>query len=216
MATVKFSGALRDNIIRNAEQLFTSKIEAAVKEYDNSWGEKIIDRAYTPFMQDVNKLPRNWFHWTDEATSSMVAGVKLDSAIKFKFSESKPVPVQHLNTSGHAPISFNRDAYYISNMNTDDDPIFEDIKTEVLAYKNKITLIKEKRDKFVSGVRELIYAHSTLAPALAVWKPLWDLLPDETKTRHMEKVERVKAEKAELAANLDALTATFVASKIGG
>jgi hypothetical protein len=46
MATVKFSGALRDNIIRNAEQLFTSKIEAAVKEYDNSWGEKLIDRGF--------------------------------------------------------------------------------------------------------------------------------------------------------------------------
>lgn len=215
MATVKFSGALRDNIIRNAEQLFRDKIEAAVKDYDNSWGEKLIDRAYAPYMQDINKLPKEWFHWTDEASSSLIAGVKLDTPIKFKFSEHKPVPVQHLNASAHAPIGFNKDSYYISHMNTDDDPMFEDIKAEVLAYKNKITLLTERKNSFVSGVRELIFAHNTLAPALAAWKPLWDLLPDMTKQRHMEKVDRVKAEKAELAANLDALTATFVASKIG-
>lgn len=216
MATVKFSGALRDNIIRSAEQLFSSKIEAAIKEFDNSWGERLLDLAHAKFIPDINRLPREWFHWTDEANTNMVAGVRLDHSIKFKFSTFKPVPVTALDKNGHAPISFSKDSYYVSSMQTFDDPMFEDIKTEVLAYKNKITLLTERRDKFINGVRELIYAHNTLAPALAVWKPLWDLLPDETKARHLEKVDRVKAERAELSANLDALTATFVASKIGG
>jgi hypothetical protein len=215
MATVKFSGALRDSIIRNAELLFANKIDAAVKDYDNSWGEKLIDLAYAPYKKDISKLPRSWFYWAEEANSQIVAGVKLDNQIKFKFSEPKPVPPTDLSKTDLAPITFVKESYYVSSMSTFEDPMFEDIKTEVLAYKNKITLLMERKNSFVSGVRELIYTHNTLAPALAVWKPLWDLLPDETKARHLEKVDRVKAEKSELSANLDALTATFVASKIG-
>ena len=60
MATVKFSGELRDNIIRNAESLFTGKIEAAIKEFDNEWGDKVFERGFEPFMETINKLPMSW------------------------------------------------------------------------------------------------------------------------------------------------------------
>jgi len=100
-------------------------------------------------------------------------------------------------------------------MEVEDVPMFEDIKTEVLAYKNKITILIERKAKFVNGVKELICAHSTLAPALKAWQPLWDLLPDTAKVRHNSKVERNAKVDVQLAADLNALTATIVASKIG-
>jgi hypothetical protein len=215
MATVKFSGELRNSIMNNAEALFRGKIEAAAKDYDNNWGERIFALGHQPFMETINKLPRQWFNWTDEVNCRVIAGVRLDQNIKFKFSTPVPVPTADLHKAEVSPISIYKDAYYISTMEVDDVPMFADIKTEVIAYKNKITLLTERKDKFVSGVRELIYAHSSLAPALKAWQPLWDLLPDETKVRHNTKVERNAKVDIQLAADLNALTATIVASKIG-
>lgn len=215
MATVKFSGELRDNIIRNAESLFTGKIEAAIKEFDNEWGDKVFERGFEPFMETINKLPREWFHWTDEVNCRVLAGVRLDQQVKFRLSKQVPIPTADLHKTGHSVISIYKDAYYISTMEVEDAPMFEDIKTEVLAYKNKITILTERKAKFVNGVKELICAHSTLAPALKAWQPLWDLLPDATKVRHNSKVERNSKVDVQLAADLNALTATFVASKIG-
>lgn len=216
MATVKFSGELRDNIIRNAEALFRDKIQAAEGEYDNSWGDRSIDLAYASFIRDVQALPKEWFNWADEANCNMLAGVKLDSSIKLKFSKPVPLPVTALDKGEHAPIAFARDGYYQSSLSTHEHEMFADIRTEVVAYKNKITMLVERKNKFVNGVKELIYAHSTLAPALKAWPPLMDLLPDATKARHLAKVERNTKEDIQLAADLNALTATIVASKIGG
>lgn len=215
MAVVKFSADLRSTIINNARELFKTKIDAAVNDFNPSWGDRIFSVAYKPYMEGINALPKNWFNWTEEVSTSQIAGVTLPQAVNLKLSERMPIPVIDLSKTGHMPISFNKDGYYPSSLRTPDDPLYDDIKTEVLAYKNKITLATERKDRFVAGVEELINAHNTLAPALKAWQPLWDLLPEQTKERHLLEVKRADKVNVQLATDLNALTATIVASKIG-
>lgn len=216
MAVVKFSASLRDDILSNATRLFRERIEQAEKDFDPTWGDRVAAVVFQPFMSTINKLPREWFAWTNEVRSNVIAGVKLDEAIKFNLTQEIPVPKGNLSTAGIAPISFDHSGYYHSSFNTDEAEGLEDIRTEVVAYKNKITLLKEKRDQFRNGVSEVIHAHNTLAPALKAWPPLMDLLPDHVKARHFEKIERGPKVDPQLTTNLNALTATIVANKIGG
>jgi len=71
----------------------------------------------------------------------------------------------------------------------------------------------QKKTNFVNAVKEVITAHATLSPALKMWPPLWDLIPEEYKERHRQVVER---EKKEVVVNVDlgTLTATVVAHKL--
>lgn len=91
------------------------------------------------------------------------------------------------------------------------------LEPEYNTYCNNIDVIVEERDKFIAGVNSIMDSYATLAPALKVWPPLWDLLPEETKGKHKEIVERKKpATAAEISADLGAMTGVVVADKLTG
>ena len=91
------------------------------------------------------------------------------------------------------------------------------LEPEYNTYCDNIAVIAEERDKFVVGVCSIMDNYVTLAPALKVWPPLWDLLPEETKGKHKEIVERKKpATAAEISADLGAMTGVVVADKLTG
>ena len=73
-----------------------------------------------------------------------------------------------------------------------------------------------KREEFTDGVGKVIGAYSTLAPALKAWPPLWDLLPDATKERHKEIVERVKKEVVVEDVDLSSMTTIATLAKLTG
>jgi hypothetical protein len=66
---------------------------------------------------------------------------------------------------------------------------------------------------FVEQVKKIINAHATLAPALKLWQPLWDLIPEDYKERHRKVVERTKSD-TQVDVDLGSLTATVVAHKL--
>ena len=84
---------------------------------------------------------------------------------------------------------------------------------EVREWQDRIKAVQLKRDEFVEQVQKIITAHATLAPALKMWPPLWDLIPDNYKDKHREIKER---EKKDVVVNVDlsTLTATVVANKL--
>jgi hypothetical protein len=63
-------------------------------------------------------------------------------------------------------------------------------------------------------VTKVIEAHATLAPALKVWPPLWELIPDEYKDRHREIKVQGKKE-VTIDVDLGKLTAMSTAAKFG-
>jgi len=91
--------------------------------------------------------------------------------------------------------------------------MFEDIKAEATAYLERVNTIKQRKEVFVEQVKKIINAHATLAPALKMWQPLWDLVPEEYKERHRKVVERTKNE-VTVDVDLGSLTAAVVAHKL--
>jgi IS4 transposase len=81
--------------------------------------------------------------------------------------------------------------------------VWDDLTAEIVKRNNNVKRVTEERETFVKGVEVLINRHTTLAPALREWKPLWDLLPEETKERHKKKVVRKRSE-AQVKAELEA------------
>ena len=63
MATVRFSGQLQDDIVKNAEKMFEDSIEQAKKNYPDDWGKKLYDSLFSADIQaKMNALPR-WILW---------------------------------------------------------------------------------------------------------------------------------------------------------
>ena len=91
--------------------------------------------------------------------------------------------------------------------------MYEDIKAEAIAYMDRVKVLRERQTAFVEQVKKIINAHATLAPALKMWQPLWDLIPEEYKERHRKVVERTKNE-VTVDVDLGSLTAAVVAHKL--
>jgi hypothetical protein len=91
--------------------------------------------------------------------------------------------------------------------------MFEDIKAEAIAYMERVRVVRERKTMFVEQVKKIINAHATLAPALKLWQPLWDLIPEDYKERHRKVVERTKSD-TQVDVDLGSLTATVVAHKL--
>jgi len=72
----------------------------------------------------------------------------------------------------------------------------------------------EERTTFVAGVQTVLDAHATLAPALKMWPALWDLLPDDARTKHKDPSKRAKPEKVELGVDVRSMTGVVVAHKL--
>ena len=95
-----------------------------------------------------------------------------------------------------------------------DAPEWDEFKTEVLAYKEKLSAAAKRKEEFVDAVRQVIDAYTTLAPALKAWPALWELIPDHVKDKHREVKERTKKE-VEMSVDLNKMTALISAAKLG-
>ena len=90
---------------------------------------------------------------------------------------------------------------------------WEEIAQEIADYQASILAVADKKKAFIASVTQVIEAHVTLAPALKMWQPLWDLIPEEYKERHRKIVERTKTD-TQVDVDLGSLTATVVAHKL--
>jgi hypothetical protein len=91
---------------------------------------------------------------------------------------------------------------------------FADILEEYTAWGKRVQTAEAKRDAFVAGVGKIIDNYSTLAPALKAWPALWDLIPEDKKTKHKEVVERRSNKPVELDMDTSSLTASVTLAKL--
>ena len=62
MATVRFSGQLQDDIVRNAGNMFDDNIKQAKNNYPDDWGKKLYDSLFSADIQaKMNALPNGFF-----------------------------------------------------------------------------------------------------------------------------------------------------------
>lgn len=209
MATVKFSGELRDAILKNARNVFDKQYDALDdRRPAHTWGDFIYDTLYGQYQPTINALPAMFFTTVDHIRVDRFGTMNV--AFEFRLSNPRvhPIGIPDTEYAKHAG------GYYTSNYILKDHPAWEPLFAEVLEWRTTKEKLDQKRTDFVRQVGEVINAYETLAPALKVWPPLWELVPEKYKERHREVVTRTKKEVV-ISADLNTLTAITTAHKLG-
>jgi hypothetical protein len=204
MATVRFSKDLQDAIVKNAENMFNKQINAARDNLNATWGDRIYEIIHRKYIPAMNALPMCFFSETSTMKVSRINGTDI-GGLECKTTSTRPVP-----HSLPKDVPAKAKDYYGYELVGHER---EEIALEIEEYRNNIKAVVQKKTDFVNAVKEVITAHATLSPALKMWPPLWDLIPESYKDKHREIKER---EKKEVVVNVDlgTLTATVVAHKL--
>ena len=208
MATVRFSDELKGAIVKNAEAIFKKQLDDALASYPKDWADRVYERAFAPYIPSMNSLPSCFFTTVGSINIAKIGDMRVGVACTLTNSRAYPYA---LPTTPDFPVS--KTGYSDTELTLKDTPMFEDIKAEAIAYMERVGTVRQRREVFVEQVKKIINAHATLAPALKMWQPLWDLIPEEYKERHRKVVERTKNE-VSVDVDLGSLTAAVVAHKL--
>lgn len=211
MAVVRFSDELKNAVIDNAKGLFAKRLNSAFQNTPPIVHE-VVDLVYAQYVPVVNSLPRELFQWTNRVEIRVpYNNTKIEVTYQTNYEVLKP---QSRIMVGDGAVI---DSMFAINLKLPDTPKYKTYIDQIVAWHENIKALEKQRDDFVAGVKRVIEAHATLAPALKAWPPLWDLVPETFRERHHKVVERAKpAGVAELDVDLTSLTATVVTAKIIG
>jgi len=212
MATVRFSKELSDAILRNAKAVFGNRMQSAHDSAPKEWGDRLYETIFARYIPSLNALPLEYFNTAD---SFRFAGFDIDGmniSFDMPLSTKRPFPLELPSDLKHI---VKKSGYSSNEYKLKDIPEFAEFKQLVVDWKERCNKVTEQRSQFVESVSKVISAHTTLAPALKMWPPLWDLVPEQYKERHREVKDR---EKREVSVNVDLIkmTAVATAAKIGG
>ena len=208
MATVRFSKELQEEIIKNAKGVFGKQLETAKNNRpENEWGEKIYDILYGQYTNVLNAVPQMFLTTNNKFKVDQVGSLSCN--LEFTLNSAKPFPKEIPDTEYAKKSS----GYYGNEYVLKDHLVWGEFHADVKRWLDNIKAVKEQQEEFVKQVQQIITAHATLAPALKMWPPLWDLVPEQYKERHRTIVERTKNE-VEVNVDLSSMTAAVVANKI--
>lgn len=217
MATVRITDTLKSDVNKAIMDMYerrmnsTSETRQARVLQD---ADLVYAKLFAPYMAHINALPGDFFNMADSFVLKEVGGVKLTLPMVHNFTSQKRFPVRSAKMGAfevqswgypHSPRTAYLVIHYVEG--------WEDLFVAVQQLNAELQKLKEDRDTFRVGVRKVLDAHATLAPALKAWPPLWDLLSEEVKNRHREVNHRRTKGGASIDADLDTLTGLAVANK---
>lgn len=208
MATVRFSKELIEKIIRNARNKMEPAItKAKEQKLDNAWGQRIYDTIFLEVKPIISQVPAGWFKMVDKICIEQVGDTRCD--MQFTFATPLPWPDVFVTTD-----IAKRDRSYSDGIALTDEHVWAEFYAEVVAYKQRVSIVKQRQNEFADMVKKVTEAYSTLAPALKAWPPLWELIPEDVKDTHRKIVERTKNDVV-LDVDIGKLTALSTAAKFG-
>lgn len=215
MAIVRFSNELQSAILNKASQTFVPRITAATNNIPMS-AEELYDRIFSRYLPHMGMLPPEFFNSTSMFGIHSVHEVLLNH--NFNLTTPKLFPYK-LGPQPHFKATFDFGTGGTSyKLIPDGTGIWDDLVEMVQTRNNNIKAIEDQLNKFKDNLRVIMTTHSTLAPALKAWPPLWDFVPDSYKDKHREIKERKKNDSVNLSEvmDLDSMTSVVVASKFLG
>lgn len=212
MATVKFSGELRDRIVAAANAKFQQDVTKANDSHPKDWGDRIYDILFSSLQPKLAELPTYWFNKTDNIRIHSVGNTPVSLGYALKPARLWPtaMPERYVDD-----LLCHKRSHYSDDLILKDVEAFAEFKEEVLAWRKRVEAAQKRQAEFAESVKKVINAYATLAPALKAWPPLWDLIPDDVKEKHKRIVERERT-KVELDVDLDRMTALASFTKIRG
>jgi hypothetical protein len=212
MATVRFSGELKDRIIKAAKEKMQPAVDRAREaKPSNDWGIRIYHNMFGDALNTLKDVPDMWLRKESSFTVVQVGGITLASDyLTFTLTQPMPWPRGSFVSDVAEPTN----SYDTTRITLKDHLVWGEFHAEVTAYCTRIGQATKRRDEFVSAVKKVTEAYTTLAPALKAWPPLWDLIPEDVKQKHREIKAREKTE-VSLDVDLNTLTAMATAAKFG-
>ena len=213
MATVKFSEELRERIANVASSKFQDAINKAVASAPKDWGDKLYDYAFAPYVDAMEALPKGFLPTRSNIVVDNIQIPKEEEVhvgLEFKFTDKKLFPFAYPSKFPWQKCGNYGDAITIRYSD-----VLEEFVNEVRAWNKRKASAVARQAEFKQSVRKVVDAYATLAPALKAWPPLWDLIPDDVKTKHKLIVER-EVKTREIDVDLDRMTAMAAFTKIRG
>jgi hypothetical protein len=212
MATVRFSGELKEEVRKRAKGMFAQQFTVAKDSMPSDWGDRIYDRAFGMHTAQLNAVPVEFLYLSDTIEVEIPCRDGMVQT-KLNLTNKRAMPRGSL-PAGWAlqKTSTWNDTYQLVSNNSAFD--WSDIIYECNEWQDRIKAVKDKQDVFIRGVDEVMEAYATLAPALKVFPALWDLLPDATKDKHREVKEKVVTRDNTLTVDLGALSAQVAFHKM--
>jgi len=217
MATVRFSGELRSDIISNAKRLFEDRMKKAQKNHPDTWGQTVYDVAFKDHKTAMQSLPKSYFRYSKNidvrgfGNQEEVWSSKDNQTVSFELASSVPFP-NEIEAELHGLMGESR-TYSGWTLNPS-DPRWDTFKAEYKKYCDAIHKLEDERTAFVNGVNKIMDTYTTLAPALKAWPPLWDLVPYDKRERHKKIVERKAKSLSVEEIDLTAMTAASTLAKL--
>ena len=231
MATVRFSETLREEILIKARQSFEPAVIAAQKKNvpdPQVWFERVWYACFSKYETALIALPSGFLHSVDAINIEEIGshthapvktgGLRLYNAQKRPFPLGTPVGDVLWREFGLVRVNTWGNDYKITAELHDSNTTIQELADICRVRTAAICKAVQRRDEYVTMVKQVINSSATLAPALKMWPPLWDLLNPHVKDKHREVVTRASAvKKDELAGavDFDRLTALAVISKMG-
>lgn len=206
MAVVRFSDEFKESIISNAKKMFEARLEAQRKAVPQI-GDAIAATVFGPLMPSLLAINSKFLSWTTDFQIGRIGKTRYDQ----RYTLTKPYPKPHDDVTN--PDGTTIHSNYVMSVDVPATPNFLVYAEQLDQWKSGTDAIIAQRDEFVDGVKKVINAHSTLAPALKAWPPLWDLVSETYRERHRKVVERSKTEAGDIDVDLTKLTATVTINK---
>lgn len=219
MAVVRMSNELQREIIARANGLYAKRLDASTASFTLPFtGVQLYDELFRPWRTHMDALPPEFFFEAGSMSIRRVGHIyvpenDLPLGVSYKFPRGLPKGYDFdLSTS----FSTGRGGYafVVLLMEPGGNGRWDKLIADAVAWKMDHDKVISERDKFVTSVREVICAHTTLNAALKTWPALWELVPDEAKNRVRRSTERSKADAKVVDVDINKLTATVAASKI--
>lgn len=212
MATVRFSNELKEEVVKRAKGMFTQQFTVAKDSMPKDWGDRIYDRTFGKYTPQLNAVPAEFLSFSDNLEVAIPCTGNLVE-VKVSLTNKRAIP----RTGVPAGCALQKTKSWTDTYElVSNDTVFEwsDIVYECTEWQARIKAVQEKEAAFVKGVREVMDAYATLAPALKVFPALWDLLPDATKDKHREVKEKVATRDNTLTVDLSVLNAQVAFHKM--
>ena len=198
MTTVRFSDTLRSNILRAAEALHAPAIkEVERRSAPPEWTcKRIYTVLFGHWKEKMEEFPGGFFDTIDSIRIQRINGVAPNiyspsTTFEIKHGDDPLyVPASYAALGGDFTWSRHGGSIHLSARNV---PGLQDLADFYQQQNEEQARLKAEMNEFRDGVKAVIYTHSTLAPALRTWPPLWDLLPESAKQRHKEVKARIPA-----------------------
>ena len=224
MATVNMSDTLREKVRVRIQDIFSDReIMLTQQIHDQITPQQVYETLFRDELHLLSSLSDAYVTKAGEIALEMtipdVSG-EVNKTIRFKAPQSVifklPPRVKEVKPAVYGLVKHHHYSDNIFLIDTT-DPRWEYFMAIAMPVFAEIGNLRREHRSTRQQVNNLLEKCKTLQQALTAYPMLIELVPEDVKQKHFEKVEKKPRVKAEVEAlKLDTLTSAVVANKIGG